>query len=177
MCGFYILRPVRDEMAIQAGVDQLQWLFTGTFLTMLAVIPLFGWLSSRFPRRQFMPAVYFFLCRKSSRFLRLVQRRSVAAEHSKGILYLVKRVQSVRCLRILELHGRLVQQRPVTPAVRIHLCRRLYRGNSRADHHRQFGAADWSVLVAADFRMFSACRSLLRSPSIYVVTRATALCS
>ena len=60
MCGFYILRPVRDEMAIQAGVDQLQWLFTGTFLIMLAVVPLFGWLSSRFPRRQFMPAVYFF---------------------------------------------------------------------------------------------------------------------
>ena len=32
LCGYYILRPVRDEMGIQAGVDQLQWLFTGTFL-------------------------------------------------------------------------------------------------------------------------------------------------
>jgi AAA family ATP:ADP antiporter len=60
LCGYYILRPVRDEMGIQAGVDQLQWLFTGTFLTMLAVVPVFGWLSSRFPRRQFMPAVYIF---------------------------------------------------------------------------------------------------------------------
>ena len=60
LCGYYILRPVRDEMGIQAGVDQLQWLFTGTFLTMLAVVPLFGWLSSRFPRRQFMPAAYIF---------------------------------------------------------------------------------------------------------------------
>lgn len=60
LCGYYILRPVRDEMGIQAGVDQLQWLFTGTFLAMLAVVPLFGWLSSRFPRRQFMPAAYIF---------------------------------------------------------------------------------------------------------------------
>jgi AAA family ATP:ADP antiporter len=60
LCGYYILRPVRDEMGIQAGVDQLQWLFTGTFLAMLAVVPIFGWLSSRFPRRQFMPAVTIF---------------------------------------------------------------------------------------------------------------------
>ena len=60
LCGYYILRPVRDEMGIQAGVEQLQWLFTGTFLTMLAVVPMFGWLSSRFPRRQFMPAAYIF---------------------------------------------------------------------------------------------------------------------
>jgi len=60
LCGYYILRPVRDEMGIQAGVDQLQWLFTGTFLTMLAVVPLFGWIASRFPRRQFMPATCIF---------------------------------------------------------------------------------------------------------------------
>jgi AAA family ATP:ADP antiporter len=60
LCGYSILRPVRDEMGIQAGVDQLQWLFTGTFFAMLAVVPIFGWLSSRFPRRQFMPAVYIF---------------------------------------------------------------------------------------------------------------------
>ncbi len=60
LCGYYILRPVRDEMGIQAGVDQLQYLFTGTFLAMLAFVPLFGWLSSRIPRRQFMPAAYIF---------------------------------------------------------------------------------------------------------------------
>ncbi len=60
LCGFYILRPIRDEMGIQAGIDQLHWLFTGTFVTMLAIVPIFGWLTSRFPRRQFMPAVYFF---------------------------------------------------------------------------------------------------------------------
>lgn len=60
LCGYYILRPVRDEMGIQAGVEHLQWLFTGTFVAMLAVVPVFGWLSSRFPRRQFLPATYLF---------------------------------------------------------------------------------------------------------------------
>lgn len=60
LCGYYILRPIRDEMGIQAGVENLQWLFTGTFVAMLAVVPLFGWISSRFPRRQFLPGIYLF---------------------------------------------------------------------------------------------------------------------
>jgi ATP:ADP antiporter, AAA family len=60
LCAYYVLRPVRDEMGIQGGVGNLQWLFTGTFIAMLAAVPMFGWLSSRFPRRLFLPAVYLF---------------------------------------------------------------------------------------------------------------------
>jgi AAA family ATP:ADP antiporter len=60
LCGYYILRPVRDEMGIQGGVENLQWLFTGTFVAMLAAVPLFGWLSARLPRRRLLPAVYLF---------------------------------------------------------------------------------------------------------------------
>ena len=60
LCGYYVLRPVRDEMGIQAGVGNLPWLFTATFFAMLAAAPLFGWVSSRFPRRQFLPFVYLF---------------------------------------------------------------------------------------------------------------------
>jgi ATP:ADP antiporter, AAA family len=60
LCGYYILRPVRDEMAIQGGVQHLPWMMTTTFLVLLAVTPVFGWLSARFSRRQFLPAVYLF---------------------------------------------------------------------------------------------------------------------
>jgi AAA family ATP:ADP antiporter len=60
LCSYYIVRPMRDEMGIAGGVDKLQWLFTGTFLVMLAAVPLFGWVSSRFERRRFLPAVYWF---------------------------------------------------------------------------------------------------------------------
>src|SRR5882762_8114377 len=60
LCGYYILRPVRDEMGIQGGVENLHWLFTGTFVTMLAAVPLFGWVSSRFPRRKLLPVVFLF---------------------------------------------------------------------------------------------------------------------
>ena len=61
LCSYYIIRPMRDEMGILGGIENLQWLFTGTLLAMTAAIPLFGWVSSRFPRRQFLPYVYLFL--------------------------------------------------------------------------------------------------------------------
>ncbi len=60
LCSYYIIRPMRDEMGILGGVENLQWLFTGTLLAMTVAIPLFGWISSRFPRRQFLPYVYLF---------------------------------------------------------------------------------------------------------------------
>ena len=60
LCAYYVLRPVRDEMGILSGTNNLPWLFTGTFCGMLLMTPLFGWISSRWPRRQFLPAVYFF---------------------------------------------------------------------------------------------------------------------
>jgi AAA family ATP:ADP antiporter len=60
LCGYYILRPMRDAMGILGGVEQLHWMFTGTFVAMLAAVPLFGWLTSRFPRRRFLPYAYCF---------------------------------------------------------------------------------------------------------------------
>jgi AAA family ATP:ADP antiporter len=60
LCSYYIIRPMRDEMGILGGVENLQWLFTGTLLVMIAIVPAFGWVSSRFPRRQFLPYVYGF---------------------------------------------------------------------------------------------------------------------
>jgi len=60
LCGYYILRPLREEMGIQGGVRNLQWLFTGTFVVMLAAVPLFGAVVARLPRGRFIPLVYRF---------------------------------------------------------------------------------------------------------------------
>ena len=60
LCSYYILRPMRDEMGVAGGVENLQWLFTGTFMAMLATVPLFGWLASRYSRAAFLPIVYGF---------------------------------------------------------------------------------------------------------------------
>lgn len=61
LCSYYILRPVRDEMAVQSGVGRLQWLFTATFVLTLVVVPVFGWVVKRLPRARVLPAVYGFL--------------------------------------------------------------------------------------------------------------------
>ncbi len=60
LCGYYILRPVRDEMAIQGGVQHLPWMMTATFLTLVSVTPLFGYLSARVPRYRLLVTVYAF---------------------------------------------------------------------------------------------------------------------
>ncbi len=85
LCGYYVLRPVRDAMAASGDIATvfpdpwiawalshgfalkdfvLQALFTGTFVSMLLLQPLYGALVSRYPRRVFLPALYliFILC-------------------------------------------------------------------------------------------------------------------
>ena len=61
-CGYFMLRPIRESMGIQAGVENLQWLFSATFVLMLLAVPLFAWLNSRVPRQYFIDWVYGFFC-------------------------------------------------------------------------------------------------------------------
>ena len=85
LSGYYVLRPVRDAMGASGDVlavfppwlvnwsqrsgfaladYTLQILFTGTFICMVLLQPVYGALVSRFPRRIFLPAVYlaFIVC-------------------------------------------------------------------------------------------------------------------
>ena len=57
---YTMLRPVRETMGIDSGVENLPSLFWGTFAVMLAVQPVYGWLTSRFRRTVFLPWVYLF---------------------------------------------------------------------------------------------------------------------
>jgi AAA family ATP:ADP antiporter len=60
LSAYYMLRSVRETMAVEGGVQNVPLLFSSTFVVMLAVAPIFGWIASRFPRRQFLPWVYYF---------------------------------------------------------------------------------------------------------------------
>ncbi|MND75836.1 Major Facilitator Superfamily protein [compost metagenome] len=59
--GYFMLRPVRETMGVAGGVENLQWLFTGTFVLTLIALPLFGWLASKVQRRRILPWTYGFL--------------------------------------------------------------------------------------------------------------------
>ena len=73
LSSYYVIRPVRDEMGIQGGVENLPQLFTATFVAMLAAVPLFGWASSKFPRRKLLPLVYLFFAANLMVFYALMQ--------------------------------------------------------------------------------------------------------
>ena len=60
LAGYFIIRPVREAMGIMGGVQNLPWLFSGTFIAMLLLSPIFAWAVSRFPKRVFLPGVYIF---------------------------------------------------------------------------------------------------------------------
>jgi ATP:ADP antiporter, AAA family len=60
LSSYYILRPIRDEMGVAGGVENLQWLFTGTLLGMIAVNPPFAALVAKLPRMRFIALAYRF---------------------------------------------------------------------------------------------------------------------
>ncbi|WP_314408559.1 MFS transporter [Pseudomonas kuykendallii] len=77
--GYFMLRPIREAMGIQGGVDNLQWLFSATFVVMLIAVPAFAWLNSRVPRSHFIDWVYGFFC------LNLLAFAALFAAHSDSV--------------------------------------------------------------------------------------------
>ncbi len=59
--SYYILRPVRDTMATVFGVQELQTLFTGTFIVVLLAAPVFAWVASKVKLSRLLPGVFWFL--------------------------------------------------------------------------------------------------------------------
>ncbi len=80
LCGYYIIRPLREEMGIAGGVENLPWLFTGTFVAMLVAVPLFGATVARFAKRRIVPLVYRFFIANILIFFVLL-RFDIGAEH------------------------------------------------------------------------------------------------
>jgi ATP:ADP antiporter, AAA family len=60
MSSYYIMRPIRDQMGVAGGVNNLQWLFTATLLGMLALNLPFAYLVKTLPRSRFIPLAYRF---------------------------------------------------------------------------------------------------------------------
>ena len=51
LSGYYVLRPVRDEMGITGGIEKLPWMFTGTFAATLVAVAVYSAVVARAPRR------------------------------------------------------------------------------------------------------------------------------
>ncbi|MFY2556114.1 NTP/NDP exchange transporter [Corallococcus terminator] len=87
MCGYAILRPIRNEMGTAGSVKGLPWLFTATFIVMLLAVPAFSALVARWPRRVVLPRVYrFFLVSLLAFFVLL--KFEVAKEPVARVFYI-----------------------------------------------------------------------------------------
>jgi AAA family ATP:ADP antiporter len=59
LAGYFMLRPIRGTVAANHS-DSLHLLYTATFVSMLLIVPVFGWLVSKFRRGRFVPGIYLF---------------------------------------------------------------------------------------------------------------------
>jgi AAA family ATP:ADP antiporter len=60
LSSYYIMRPIREQMGVAGGVNNLQWLFTGTLAGMLLLNVPFAYLVKKLPRSRFIPLIYRF---------------------------------------------------------------------------------------------------------------------
>ena len=60
LSAYYVIRPIREEMGVAGGVENLPWLFTATLVAMLLVHPVFSAIVSRCPRKRFVTLTYRF---------------------------------------------------------------------------------------------------------------------
>ena len=60
LAGYYILRPIREEIGASSGVENLPWMYTATLIGMLIANALFAAIVARMSRRKFLAIAYRF---------------------------------------------------------------------------------------------------------------------
>lgn len=58
LAGHTVLRPIRDSLAVQYGVDRMPFYFTLSCVGTIAIVPIYGALASRHPPAKLFPLVY-----------------------------------------------------------------------------------------------------------------------
>jgi len=87
--AYYIIRPIRDQLAVEVGSTQLPWFFAATFLATLLLTPIFSWLVSRWPRRVTIPIVYFFFIGCQLIFIFLFNDKTLLSNETLGLIFFV----------------------------------------------------------------------------------------
>src|SRR5678809_1156678 len=82
LTALMVLRPAREALGMQKGIEAIRWLFVGTAVVTLAVNPVFGLLVSRFPRIVFINATYLFFAASLLAFYALLVMTPAAVGES-----------------------------------------------------------------------------------------------
>ncbi len=89
LSSYYVLRPIRDELGVASGVENLSWLFVGTLTGMIVFNPPFAALVSRLPRRRFIPLTYRFFLANLVAFFAAMQLAPESAQLWIGRVFFV----------------------------------------------------------------------------------------
>ena len=80
--GYYVIRPIRDEIGADRGVENLPWMFTGTLIGMLVANALYAAIVARMSRRRFIPVAYRFAVANLFVFFLLMRWMPAAQERA-----------------------------------------------------------------------------------------------
>lgn len=87
--AYYVLRPMRDQLAVEVGSSQLPWFFAATFVVTLVLTPMFSWVVSRWPRRVIMPLVYMLFMACQMIFIPLFNNHDLLPLRTLGLVFFV----------------------------------------------------------------------------------------
>ena len=89
LTALMVLRPARDALGMERGIEAVRWLFVGTALATLAVNPVFGLLVSRLRRLAFIDATYLFFAASLLGFYALLVMAPAAVGKTSGMVFFV----------------------------------------------------------------------------------------
>lgn len=84
-----VVRPAREALGVQRGIDSVRWLFVGTALVTLVLSPVFGLLVSRFRRLSFIALTYLFFAASLLLFFCLLRFAPQAVGQTSGQVFYV----------------------------------------------------------------------------------------
>jgi AAA family ATP:ADP antiporter len=88
LTALMVVRPAREALGMQRGIESVRWLFIGTVVVTLAVNPIFGLLVSRFRRMIFVAATYgFFVIGLLGFYALLVFAPATIGVHTGQVFY------------------------------------------------------------------------------------------
>ena len=89
LAAYYVIRPVRDQLAGATGSIALPWFYAGTFVATLTVMPAFGWLAARLPRRRLLAWSYGFFIACLIAFVPLFAQQPRIGARELGIAFFI----------------------------------------------------------------------------------------
>src|SRR5687768_5996920 len=89
LSALMVVRPAREALGMQRGIESVRWLFIGTVVVTLLVNPLFGLLVSRYRRLAFIAATYLFFAFGLLAFYALLELAPAAVGERTGQVFYV----------------------------------------------------------------------------------------